>query len=122
MNQTIHIINLLAFQANVRLAHWQSPTLSGNLHRIWGKLYAAIDDKIDYFAEVLLGKLGTREIDVSAVMLNDHIDVKELIDEGISVVEDAIYEFSKDEGNEDLINILAEIKAAINHAKYHAQL
>lgn len=122
MNETIHIINLLAFVANVKLAHWQAPTLNGNLHRIYGELYEAIEDKVDHFAEVLLGKLGTRDIEVSAVMLNDHISAKELIQEGMSVVDDAIARFEEKDGNEDLLNILADIKAAINHAKYHAQI
>ena len=122
MNETIHIINLLAFVTNVKLAHWQAPTLNGNLHRIYGKLYEAIEEKVDYFSEVLLGKLGTRDVEVSAVMLNDHMDAKELIEAGLDTVNDAIAEFEKNEGNEDLLNILADIKAAINHAKYHAQI
>lgn len=122
MNNTIHIINLLAFVANVKLAHWQAPTLNGNLHRIYGELCEAIEEKVDYFSEVLLGKLGTRDIDVSAVMLNNHISVNELIGAGLDTVDEAIAEFEKNEGNEDLLNILADIKAAINHAKYHAQI
>ena len=106
-----HIIALVAFNTSVQLAHWQASSKT-NEHRALGDLYGRMVELTDDFAELVLGKNGNRDLPTVK-----SIPLAGLVSLGIQTVLTARSEIT-DARDEDLANILADMSAALNKAKY----
>lgn len=120
MIKTDCIIELMSIQANVKLAHWQADSCT-NEHKALGDLYDSLDGLVDNFAELVLGKNGDRKIKVSNITLVDEVDHCDLVCGAIKAL-GHIRSDCKQGDDDDLLNILADISAALNKAKYLLQL
>lgn len=112
------IIELLTIQNQFRIFHWQTKSFSR--HKAYGKIYGSLDDLIDTFVEVCMGKHGRPDFTGGVSLVVS--DMKELDPVNFS---DAVIEFLLDLNNKydelkdsDLLNIRDEIMALINRLKY----
>tara|TARA_R110000868_G_scaffold245626_7_gene502218 strand:+ start:3959 stop:4321 length:363 start_codon:yes stop_codon:yes gene_type:complete len=120
MKNTTHITRLLALTANVKLAHWQADSTT-NDHKTLGKLYDKLDELVDAYAEITLGKNGSREITISNIILTPNANHRDILNIGLEVVANACHELTAGE-DDDLNNILADITGEINRTKYLLQV
>lgn len=114
MNAT-NIISLLAFNANLQLAHWQADTLT-SAHETLGKLYLELGELTDSLAEVYFAKSGNTNFEPAEINLVPNATHADLIATGLKIVGEI--ESSLVEADTDLANIAADIRIAINRAKY----
>lgn len=105
---------LACLPANLQLAHWAADTVT-NAHKALGELYSSISELVDDFAEAYAGKTGSlptrnQECEVCLVATDE-----ELFDTGMSVIEECR---EKVGGDDDLLNILADMEGAYSKARY----
>ena len=112
------ITPLVQFQQQLRIFHWQ--TKSYSRHNAFGMVYDSLDDLIDTFVEVCMGKHGRPDFTGGVSLLVS--DMKELDPVNFS---DAVVEFLLDLDNKydqtkdsDLLNVRDEMMALINKLKY----
>ncbi|MCF8339777.1 MAG: hypothetical protein K9I82_02295 [Chitinophagaceae bacterium] len=112
------ILELVKIQTQFRFLHWQ--TKSYAKHIAYGEFYENLDDLIDTYVEVCMGKHGRPDFqeefsllfkDIKTFSLQDLLDDSTNFIVGISDKLDA----KKDT---DLLNIKDEILAEINKLKY----
>lgn len=115
MKYKSNILTLVALTASLRVAHWQART-DVNDHRAIGDLYEAMDSLTDRFAETAIGRLGDRRFESVTADLNAHTPA-ELIALGLQTAGSLIAEAAQDDA-QDLLNIAADMQAALNRAKY----
>ncbi len=111
------IPQLLALNANIKIAHWQADSLT-NAHKTLGDLYDQLAELIDQYAELVLGIDGNRDIPEGEFELAPNTPVGDLISDAIDLVK-ATADESKDIG---LDNVLADMLNALNRAKYLLKL
>jgi len=106
----------------VKLFHWK--THSHSIHKATDELYSKLNDDIDKFIEVLLGKTGSR-IDlmghktISLIDLNSPDQLKSKIESFKSYLVDLTNNKSLSSmSNTDLLNIRDEILADMNQFLY----
>ena len=114
-----HITSLMAFNANLQLAHWQADTLT-SAHGTLGSLYEQMTGLTDQLAEVCMGKDGNCTFEATSLHLIPGANVKELLMEGIAITEIIRTDMRvhADLPFDDVLNILAEMVSAINRARY----
>lgn len=112
------IKKLVQIQIQWRFLHWQ--TFGDARHRTYGEIYEGLDDLIDSFAEVMMGKYGRPKFesefaitfqDISALNMQDFMD-------GITEFLVSFTEQLDQKYDTDLLNIRDEILAVINKSKY----
>jgi len=109
------IVCLVAYNGSLQLAHWCADTKS-NEHRTLGKLYEIMLELVDDYAEVCMGKHGL--IDKSAIGTDCCLTVlTNPPEEGLELVVKLRGSLTAGE-DDDLLNILADMSAALNRAKY----
>ena len=107
----------LKIQNQIRVFHWQ--TLSYAQHKAFGKAYEQLDDLIDTFIEVYMGKNGRSHAKVAY-----NIELQNLNDEYMDVINYYIDFLTNDilihlsEDDTDLLNIRDEMLAVLNRLKY----
>lgn len=111
-----NIVDLMGFAANLRVAHWQADTVT-NTHKTLGDLYEAIDGLTDDLAEMAMGKDGSVEFPEANLVLKPGVSLAELLQAGLNVLSNARAECVPGV-DDDLLNTLADMSAAINRAKY----
>ena len=111
-----HIISLQSLAVNVQIAHWQADTLT-SAHETLGELYASITGLTDSLAEVAMGKNGSIEFPAETIAITPNAKYGELIASGLTVLSDIRAELKTPE-DDDLLNIVADLSAALNKAKY----
>lgn len=112
------IKKLVQIQLQWRFLHWQ--TFGDAKHRTYGEIYEGLDDLIDKFTEVMMGKYGRPKFepefaimfqDISALSIQNFIDgITEFL-VSMSDQLDARYD-------SDLLNLRDEMLALINKSKY----
>lgn len=116
----IFIKKLLEMQVQFRILHWQ--TKSYAQHKALGDLYENLDDLIDEFAEIILGKSSNRfdfDSEFSIVLKNMELSgTSEFISEGVEDIINMSNDFLDDETDTDLLNLKDEIIALLNKTKY----
>lgn len=120
----MNILNLVQFNTNLQIAHWQAPTKT-NEHSALGELYEKMLSLTDEFVETYFGTVGNRELSVdneegeSEIEIVQGIEPALLVQGGLSVID----ELKKDlpEGSDDLANILADMRGALNKTAYKLQ-
>ena len=117
MNEEI-ILELVNTQIQFRFLHWQTKSFSR--HGAYGRIYDSLDDLIDKFVEVCMGKHGRPEYfggltlefeDLSEMSLQQFID--DTVNFLISF--DQIFD---EETDSDLLNVRDEMLQLINQGKY----
>lgn len=112
-------IQMMNFQQQVRIFHWQ--TTSYARHNAWGTIYDNLDDLIDKFVEVCMGKYGRVELsdDISTLKLSNMKELKtnDFINKFIDFLLDLDNQFDTKKDT-DVLNIRDEVLAEVNKLKY----
>lgn len=107
----------LTLQNQFRVYHWQTESYAE--HNAFGGIYAALDDLVDQFMEVYIGKnerpTASQKFQVS--LMNYDQNVVNVIDAFVSVLSDDLQR-ALTEKDTDLLNIRDEMLAELNKLKY----
>ncbi len=113
------VIKIMNFQQQMRILHWQ--TTSFARHNAYGGIYDSIDDLLDKFAEVCMGKYGRIELtdEISELKLKNMKDfsINSYLNEFCDFLVELTGEFD-DEKDTDVLNIRDEILSEVNKLKY----
>jgi hypothetical protein len=113
-------IQLLGFRDNVHVAHWQAPRKT-NEHATLGELYEAILDKIDELTELAISRNGDLEFPAVNITTGNHLEYAVLLAAGLSLLAEIRATFAA--GNDDdCLNVIADIAAAIRRAAYKMEI
>lgn len=109
-------VRLAGLAAGLQVAHWAADTKS-NAHKAIGGLYASMSSLADAYAEAYAGKTGElpRAGESSVVALEP--DHTRMVEDGLAAVEEVKAELKAGQ-DDDLLNILADMEAAYNKARY----
>lgn len=109
---------LLGILNQLKVLHWQ--TQSYAKHQAFGDAYDKLDDLIDPFVEVYMGKYGRIIIEKDDTI--NLVNIGEMDqDEFLTVICDFLYSFNNQlDSNKDtdLLNIRDEMLAVVNKLKY----
>lgn len=112
-------VNLfLGLQAQMKVNHWQTKGYAR--HQAFGGFYDTMDDLIDKFVEVAMGKYGRFVLSEDEKTLELHnlsdLDVKSFV----STLREAIIQIGADldDSDTDLANIRDEMLAELNKLAY----
>jgi len=111
---------LLKLLIIIKVYHWK--TKSHPEHKATDELYSSLNEHIDKFVEVLLGKNGTRlnmkgkYIDITDPSTTE--EIKKIIYGYRILLENKLEKYIPLEGNTDLYNIRDEILADLNQFLY----
>ena len=119
MNSGADIINvLLTLRNQVKIYHWQTGSFAR--HKSTDDLVSSLDDNIDKFVEVHMGKYGVPRLSAKSgkIVLHDAGDksAANLLHAGVKFLEHDLPKFLKKNGDTDLLNIRDEILADLNQA------
>lgn len=117
MNHAL-ITSLVAFNANLQIAHWQATTVT-NEHAALGELYGRMLELTDEFAEVAMGRDGNREFPAGEALELQGLAAGELLEVGLELLAEIREDLAGQA--EDLGNLVAEMSAAINRTRYRLQ-
>ena len=113
------IVNFITLQQQFRVLHWQ--TKSYARHNAYGSIYDSLDDLIDRFVEVYMGKYGRVELinsEASVVLKNTKdLSLNQFLAENL----DWLMSLSQNldsQKDSDLLNIRDEFMAEINKLRY----
>jgi hypothetical protein len=113
------IIQFLQIQNQLRVLHWQTTAYAR--HKAYGKTYENLDDLIDKFVEVCMGKHGRFEFanQTANVQLFNlkSIEINSFLSTSIEFLTNLTKEYSPEQDS-DLLNIRDEILGEINQLKY----
>jgi hypothetical protein len=113
------VIKIMNFQQQMKILHWQ--TTSFARHNAYGGIYDSIDDLLDKFAEVCMGKYGRIELtdEISELKLKNMKDfsINSYLNEFCDFLVELTGEFD-DEKDTDVLNIRDEILSEVNKLKY----
>lgn len=108
---------LLSLQAQIRLWHWL--TKSYAQHLAFGKTYESLDDRVDRFVEVYLGKNKDIPVESETSIKFYDLDLDrpiKVIDTYISILQNDLLEHI--ESDDDLKNIKDDMVGDLNQLKY----
>ena len=113
-------VNLfLGLQCQFKIMHWQTKGYAR--HQAFGNIYDALDDLVDKYVEVSMGKFGRFTIDES----NRNIEIYNLLDidivKFIQKIKEILIGLSTElspENDTDLLNIRDEMLAEVNKLAY----
>jgi hypothetical protein len=109
---------LLETQTQFRILHWQTKSFSR--HGAYGRIYDSLDDLIDKFVEVCMGKHGRPSFSGGYTLAGKDIEELELT-EFINLVCEYLVGLSESydpKMDSDLLNLRDEMLAEINQLKY----
>jgi hypothetical protein len=106
---------LVQVQTQLRFYHWQ--TKSYARHQAYGGTYDAMDDLIDSFVEVLMGKYGRVPAIPFEIVNSNAKDINSFIEETIQFLI-GLSSMLNAKTDTDLLNIRDEMLAEFNKLKY----
>lgn len=110
---------LIRMQQQLRIFHWQ--TRSYAQHKAFGKAYESLDDHIDDFVEVFMGKYGRPIAHINFSVDLDNIadvDITAIIDDYIKFLSSDFVAELNPEADTDLLNIRDDMLGVLNKLKY----
>ena len=108
------VLELVAANAQLLLAHWQAPTKT-NEHAAIGELYEAIAGLTDTYAEALMGGAGSREFPTGvSCPFTPGTDAKK----AVADMKAAVQSLLSASETEDLKNVAADMLGAVNKTLY----
>ena len=111
---------LLKLLIIIKVYHWKTKSYAE--HKATDELYSSLNEHIDKFVEVLLGKEGSRlnmkgkNIDITDPSTTE--ELKKIIYEYRILLEDKLEKYIPLKGNSDLYNIRDEILGDLNQFLY----
>jgi DNA-binding ferritin-like protein len=123
MNKNVKekLVNLLlSLLIIIKVYHWKTKSYAE--HKATDELYSSLNESIDKFVEVLLGKDDSRlnmknhTIDITDPSTKN--DLKKIINEYRILLEDKLENYIPMKGNTDLYNIRDEILGDLNRFLY----
>jgi len=113
------VIKIMNFQQQMKILHWQ--TTSFARHNAYGGIYDSIDDLLDKFAEICMGKYGRIELndEISQLELKNMKDlsINSYLNEFCDFLVDLTDEFDNKKDT-DVLTIRDEILSEVNKLKY----
>ena len=113
-----YIKNLLTILNQLKVYHWQ--TTSYAQHKALGKTYDALNELIDQFIEVYMGKYGRIEAKGGSTTIDlfnmDQLPVDGFINNAVDYL--ITLEIPEKNSDTDLMNIRDEMLAELNRLKY----
>lgn len=113
------VIMLLQIQNQFRILHWQ--TTSEARHVAYGNIYGDLNENIDEFVEIFMGKYGRFELNEEGSTITLY-NIKTLeINSFLKTCVDFFKSFTSElsaEDDTDLLNIRDEMLGSINKLKY----
>ncbi len=106
---------MVGIVANLHIEHWKADRKT-NEHRALGDLYDDLDGHLDTFVELTMGRCGSSQLQKGTVSLNSQA-YADLIKTALEKVATTIEQATADAA-QDLVNVLADMQTALNHAKY----
>lgn len=106
---------LVEIQVQLKFFHWQ--TKSYARHQAYGMAYDGLDDLIDNFVEILMGKHGRVPAMPMKIYNRNEKDAMTFIDETIGYLISLSNELDPN-GDPDLLNIRDEMLALFNKLRY----
>ena len=117
-NDMKYIKNLLTILNQLKVYHWQ--TTSYAQHKALGKTYDALNELIDQFIEVYMGKYGRIEAKGGSTTIDlfnmDQLPVDGFINNAVDYL--ITLEIPDKNSDTDLMNIRDEMLAELNRLKY----
>lgn len=113
------VMTMVGFQQQMRILHWQTKKYSR--HIAYGSIYDTLDDLIDTFTEVCMGKYGRIELgdDLGNISLKnmDEIGVNDYLNDFVEFLNGLNDDFDQSKDS-DVLNIRDEIMGEVNKLKY----
>jgi hypothetical protein len=113
------IMRFITLQQQFRLLHWQ--TKSHAQHIAYGGIYDSLEDLIDSFIEIYMGKYGRVEFtngEGNITLSNSsNLDLNTFIKDNLSWLK-SLSEKLNQTNDTDLLNIRDEIMASLNKLRY----
>ncbi len=111
------IQGLLTILNQIKFHHWSTDSFAK--HEALGKAYDSLNDMIDEFVEVMLGKYGKNlsTIDLTIYSEGD-IQTSDALEEIINFLTITLPDGLNPEKDSDLLNLKDEMLAVINKTKY----
>lgn len=111
-------VSLLGIQIQFKIFHWQTHSFAK--HNGYGGIYDALDDLIDKFVEVSMGKYGRIVVESDDVIKLSNIGEVNMIEYLDNLVEFllAFNNQLNSARDSDLLNIRDEMLAEVNKLKY----
>jgi len=110
------IQNLLTILNQLKIYHWG--TNSYSKHKALGGAYDKLNDTIDGFVEIFLGKYGKEISPISINLITEsEIDIDSAIDDIVSFLSNDLSKILN-EDDSDLLNLRDEMLAIVNRTKY----
>lgn len=107
---------LLKIQNQLRIFHWQTDSYAA--HKAFGKTYENLNDLIDSFVEIYMGKYGRTKAkltyNIELVNLSEEYSI--IIDDFVNYLEQMSEQL--DSVDTDLLNIRDEMLGELNTLKY----
>ena len=111
---------MLTLRNQVKVYHWQ--TMSYSRHKATDKLVSSLDENIDKFVEVYMGKYGQPKFTArnSKFIVHDADDKRapKLLKDGIAWMTRELPKVLNTREDTDLLNIRDEILADLNQARF----
>lgn len=104
---------LVAYNGSLQIAHWKANTIT-NEHKALGELYDTMVGLVDDFAEVYIGKYNSIDFPPDAKIEDI---TKKPCAKGLELIKE-VQGYLTSGKDDDLLNIVADMSAALNKAKY----
>jgi DNA-binding ferritin-like protein len=112
------LIKFISLQEQFRILHWQ--TKSYARHNAFGGIYSDLDDLIDEFMEVYMGKYGRVEFEGEGTIIlknTKDLELNTFIKENLEFLK-SLNEELNPSNDSDLLNVRDEIMSKINKLRY----
>jgi DNA-binding ferritin-like protein len=112
------LIKFISLQEQFRILHWQ--TKSYARHNAFGGIYSDLDDLIDEFMEVYMGKYGRVEFEGEGTIIlknTKDLELNTFIKENLEFLK-SLNEELNPSNDSDLLNVRDEIMGKINKLRY----
>ena len=113
-------IQLLGFRDNVHVAHWQAPRKT-NEHATLGELYDAILGQVDELTELAIARDGDTDFPAVNIGIVNRAPYLELLGSGLALLAEIRGTFTTG-ADDDALNIIADLAAAIRRAAYKMEI
>ena len=113
-------IQLLGFRDNLHVAHWQAPRKT-NEHETLGELYDAILDQIDELTELAISKDGDSSFPDATIVIINRAPQPDLLIGGMDLLKEIRATLTAGI-DDDSLNIIADISAAIRRTAYKLEV
>ena len=111
------VLFFIKLKEQIRIIHWQTKIYSK--HQALGLTYDELNELIDSYVEICIGKHGRFKIEGGAVEFKniDELDMNSFLDESIKFLV-SLTNTLDTQMDSDLLNIRDEIMAHLNKLKY----